>query len=91
MIINTIIFFVVVALLMLWATVTFKRGCLRMMKDRTVISDSSEGAWTIEWGTMWLLHFGEAWRAKYGETGAFGIGTEDVWYFTPKERPSGNR
>lgn len=71
--------------LFIFCTLRPRMGVMRMMRSRTLISDQSAGAWTLEWGSMWLVHFGEAWREQYGNTWAFGIGTEDVWYYSPRE------
>lgn len=72
------------AAFLLVCTVRVRRGAMRMMKNRTLISDQGEGAWTVEWASLWLVHFSRDWRDQYGSTWAFGIGNEDVWHYYPR-------
>lgn len=74
--------------ILFWWTGKAKAGVLRMLKDRTIISDNSKGAWTIEWGTLWLSCMGEDWRSHYPSTYVAGIGNDPakVWWYIPKAR-----
>jgi hypothetical protein len=60
-------------------------GVFRMLRDGTLLSDSSRDAFTVAIGCAWVARFGEDWRAKYPTTWAAGLGSR-VWYYTPKER-----
>lgn len=77
---------ILVALAVFFAfTVKVKRGVLRALKDGTILSDASEGAWTATWSAAWVVRFGEEWRARYGETWAIGLSNDpcDVWVYSP--------
>lgn len=66
-------------------TAKFSGKVFRMTKEREMIQDLGDGAWTLSIFNdyIWISRFSSDWRAKHTSTWMFGIARER-WFYIPE-------